>query len=196
MLTQDIPDAGNILQASNSFIIDQGVTMFVVVVFAAVIFGMLIIMFMMLRQMGRESKQQDRQIMQHGLTIGKMGNFEIAINKLADIQTTSTAGTQQIISEQTATVAGHTKAIVGLKKIIDEVARIIKEAPETIARAIQEQQASVNSNQTNLLVQLSQQMETLQQEFAIVSAKIITQETPIATSDDNEQPKTKETKPL
>ena len=67
ILAQIIPNPNKLMDASNSLIVDQGIAIFAVVVFAIVIFGMMAQMFMMLRQSGRMLTQMGKESTQNDL---------------------------------------------------------------------------------------------------------------------------------
>jgi len=135
---QDIPD---VLDASNSFIIDQGVAVFAMVIFSIVIFGMMGLMFMMqrqtgkmLKQMGQESNQQDKLITQNDLNrVAAQRNSEDVIDiktllgKLIEVQEQGLAQKNETIETGIASIDKLDGSVNTMQITVDNLEKAIRE---------------------------------------------------------------------
>ena len=163
MFAKQIPDPESIIDASNSLIVDQGVTVFALVVFTMVVFGVMASNFMqqrqnsaMLKQMGKESSQQDKLITQNDLNrIAGERNAEATrqtAGEMIDVKrliVTQGELLEQLISMSTQGNAAKTNAITNGVK------------------SIEANTESVNSMDVNLM-ELIKKVEQLQTDMALV----------------------------
>jgi len=175
----DIPNYGRILDASNSFIVDQGFAVFAVVIFALVIFGMMILMFMMLRQMGKESKQQDEILSIMKATIAKQ------------------AQSDQRIGDNTAATTKQTESINTMNRKLEELEKAIREMLQRVneGQANFETFKRLNEKLSQDMVLALECLEKLvqQQETPVIPPETPKEETPklaVPPSRADEQEKT------
>lgn len=134
MFTQDIPNYGTILEATNSFIVDWGVAVFAMVIFAIVIFGMMALMFMMLRQMGKESKQQNDILEIMKATIAKQAESD---QRIGD-NTAATTKQTESINTMNDKFEGLERAVLNAIQKMSELPSKTELTPESRAALISE----------------------------------------------------------
>jgi len=179
----DIPNYGRVLDASNSFIVDQGIAIFAVVVFAIVIFGMMGLMFMaqrqagaMLRQMGKESNQQDKLITQNDLNrVAAQRNTDELIDvkqllaRLIDMQTEGNSNNNVVIQESIASIDKNTESVDTMNGKLEELEKTIGEMVVKINAGV-----SLDADSLALMKQFIDRAKQLEE--TLIRA---TQETPV-----------------
>lgn len=146
ILAQDIPDYGMVLDASNNFIIDQGIAALAMIIIAIIAFGMLILMFMMLRQMGKESKQQDKLITQSGLN-------QIIVQRVVEEQHLDREERRQ-----------NTDEIIDLKKLMEKLIEIQTQDDNDKKNIIQSGIKSIEEN--------TESVNTMQEKFDTLESAV------------------------
>lgn len=140
-LAQIIPDPNKLMDASNSLIVDQGIAIFAVVVFAIVIFGMMGLMFMMqrqtgamLRQMGKESSQQDKLITQNDLNrvaaqrnTDELIDVKDLLSRLIDMQTDSNNDKQTVIKDGIKSIEDNTESVGTMNGKLEDLEKAVKD---------------------------------------------------------------------
>jgi len=138
-LAQIIPDPDKLMDASNSLIVDQGIAIFAVVVFAIVIFGMMAVILMgqrqagaMLKQMGRESNQQDKLITQNDLNrVAAQRNTDELVDvkqllaKLIDMQTEGNNDKQTAIQTGIKTIEDNTESVDTMNGKLEDLEKAV-----------------------------------------------------------------------
>ena len=154
----DIP-INDMMIASNNLIVDQGVAVFAVIVFAMVIFGLMGLMFIMqrqtgamLRQMGKESAQQDKLITQNNLdrvaaqrNTDELVDVKDLLARLIDAQTQGNNNKNEIINNGIQTIEKMDGSVndmqqefEGLKTQLVELIKMLSEGKITMSPEDQE----------------------------------------------------------
>ncbi|KKK47837.1 hypothetical protein LCGC14_3151170 [marine sediment metagenome] len=133
-LAQIIPDPNKLMDASNSLIVDQGIAIFAVVVFAIVIFGMMGQMFMMLRQSGRMLTQMGKESTQNDLdraaaqrNTDELIDVKEVLNKLVDLQTTGNNNKHSVIKDGIKSVEENTESVQTMNGKLEDLEKAVRE---------------------------------------------------------------------
>jgi len=188
LLAQIIPDPDKLMDASNSLIVDQGIAIFAVVVFAIVIFGMMGLMFMMqrqtgamLRQMGKESSQQDKLITQNDLNrVAAQRNTDEIIDvkkllaKLIEVQMQGDDKKNATIESGIESIDKTTESVNTMNGKLEDLAKAVNDMIQTTNDRYLEIVAKVETLSDNMdtvlerLDELAKDAETPTEETTVI----------------------------
>ncbi len=160
-LTQIIPDPNKLMDASNSLIVDQGIAIFAVVVFAIVIFGMMGQMFMMLRQSGRMLTQMGKESTQNDLdraaalrNTDELIDVKQLLARLIDMQTEGNNNKTTAIQTGIKNIKDNTESVDTMNGKLEDLEKAVTAMIETINTRDLEIAAKVETLSANMITVL------------------------------------------